>query len=40
VDMNLTAYAALPISALVIGIVASLGALRRVTAADPVGAFG
>jgi putative ABC transport system permease protein len=40
VDMNLTAYATLPISALVIGIVASLGALRRVTAADPVGAFG
>jgi putative ABC transport system permease protein len=39
VDMDFNAYASLPIAAVLVGVVASLGALRRVTSADPVGAF-
>jgi putative ABC transport system permease protein len=39
VDMTFTAYATLPIAAVLVGVVASLSALKRVAAADPAGAF-
>jgi putative ABC transport system permease protein len=35
-----SAYATLPLVALVVGVAASLVALRRATSADPVAAFG
>jgi putative ABC transport system permease protein len=40
VDIQLSAYATLPIIAIVVGALASLTALRRVVAADPAAAFG
>jgi putative ABC transport system permease protein len=40
VDINVSAYATLPIIAVVVGILASISALRRVTGADPAAAFG
>jgi putative ABC transport system permease protein len=39
-DITLDARLALPIVALVVGVVASVSALRRVTGADPAAAFG
>ena len=40
VDINASAYATLPVIAVVVGILASVSALRRVTGADPAAAFG
>jgi putative ABC transport system permease protein len=40
VDIRLSAYATLPIIAIVVGALASLTALRRVVTADPAAAFG
>ncbi len=40
VDIQLSAYATLPIIAIVVGALASLTALRRVVTADPAAAFG
>ena len=40
VDIRLSAYATLPIIAIVVGALASLTALRRVVSADPAAAFG
>jgi putative ABC transport system permease protein len=40
VDIQLSAYATLPIIAIVVGALASLTALRRVVSADPAAAFG
>jgi putative ABC transport system permease protein len=40
VDIQLNAYATLPIIAIVVGMLASLTALRRVVSADPAAAFG
>jgi putative ABC transport system permease protein len=39
VDMDFAAYASLPVIAVLVGVVASFSALRRVTGADPAGAF-
>jgi putative ABC transport system permease protein len=40
VDITFTAYATLPAIAVVVGVLASVSALRRVTGADPAAAFG
>jgi putative ABC transport system permease protein len=40
VDIQFSAYATLPLIAVVVGVVASLTALRRVLSADPASAFG
>lgn len=40
VDIQVSAYATLPIIAIVVGALASLTALRRVVSADPAAAFG
>ncbi len=40
VDITSSARATLPIAAVLVGMVASFSALRRVTSADPAGAFG
>lgn len=40
VDIQLSAYATLPIIAIAVGALASLTALRRVVSADPAAAFG
>jgi hypothetical protein len=40
VDITTEARLVLPVVALVVGVVASVTALRRVTGADPAAAFG
>jgi putative ABC transport system permease protein len=40
VDIPGSAFATLPVIAVVVGVVSSLIALRRVTRADPAAAFG
>jgi putative ABC transport system permease protein len=39
IDITTSAYATLPAIAVIVGVVASIGALRRVTGADPAAAF-
>ncbi len=40
VEISPTAYVALPVLAIVVGLVASIAGLRRITAVDPAAAFG
>ncbi len=40
IDITASAYLSLPLIAVVVGVISSFSALRRVTSADPAGAFG
>jgi putative ABC transport system permease protein len=40
IDITASAYLTLPLIAVLVGVISSFSALRRVTSADPAGAFG